>query len=85
MLNCLNRKPPDSGGAAVGSHCGRDDGGVPGVGSVTPRDGGLTVTVMGDEPDAGRSVTRGKRGGGLPHHLLFQKVLVVKMKRVFMG
>lgn len=55
------------------------------MGSVTPRDGGLTVTVMGDEPDAGRSVTRGKRGGGLPHHLLFQKVLVVKMKRVFMG
>ena len=43
------------------------------MGSVTPRDGGLTVTVMGDEPDAGRSVTRGKRGEASPITCSFRR------------
>lgn len=73
MLTCLNRKPADGDGAAVGSYCSRGTGGVPGVGSVTLGGAGGTVTVMGDEPDGGRSVTEGARGV-LPHHLLFQEV-----------
>lgn len=43
------------------------------MGSVTPRDGGLTVTVMGEELDAGRSVTGGKRGEASPITCSFRK------------
>ena len=73
VLTCLNRKPADRDGAAVGSYCSRGTGGVPGVGYVTLGGAGGTVTVMGDELDGRRSVTEGARGV-LPHHLLFQEV-----------
>lgn len=60
-LSCLNRKPAEGDGAAIGSYCSRGDRGYPGVGSVTLGGADGTVTVTGEEPDdGGRSLSRGR-------------------------
>lgn len=84
VLNCLNRKPPDSGGAAVGSHCSRDDGGVPGWAPWPPGTGASRSLWLGRSRTLGGQWP-GAREGRPPPSPALSESLVVKMKRMFMG